>query len=123
VATGSPFGAVKYKGKTIEIAQCNNVFIFPAVGLGVVASRSRRVTDQMLLAAARTLGDHSPALQDRDGSLLPRVNSIREVALDIAYAVGARAQEEGLASAFDPEAFRKKVTESQWFPEYTPYDP
>jgi malate dehydrogenase (oxaloacetate-decarboxylating) len=45
VATGSPFGPVKYNGKTIEIAQCNNVFIFPAVGLGVVASRSRRVTD------------------------------------------------------------------------------
>ncbi|MGA8482604.1 MAG: NAD-dependent malic enzyme [Chthoniobacterales bacterium] len=123
VATGSPFGPVKYNGKTIEIAQCNNVFIFPAVGLGVVASRSRRVTDQMLLAAARALGDHSPALQDRHGSLLPRVNSIRELALNIAYAVGARAQEEGLASAFDPEAFRKKVTESQWFPEYTPYDP
>ena len=122
VATGSPFGPVKYNGKTIEIAQCNNVFIFPAVGLGVVASRSRRVSDQMLLAAARALGDHSPALQDPNGSLLPRVNTIREVALDIAYAVGAKAQEEGLAPAFKPEGLRKKVTESQWFPEYRPYE-
>ena len=123
VATGSPFAPVKYNGRTIEIAQCNNVFIFPAVGLGVVGSRARRVTDNMLLAAARALGNHSPALHDSAGSLLPRLNTIREVALDIAYAVGAKAQEEGLAAASEPEAFRKKVTESQWFPEYMGYEP
>jgi malate dehydrogenase (oxaloacetate-decarboxylating) len=76
----------------------------------------------MLLAAARALGDHSPALQDPTGSLLPRVNTIREVALDIAYAVGAKAQEEGLASASEPEALRKKLKESQWFPEYVAYE-
>jgi malate dehydrogenase (oxaloacetate-decarboxylating) len=76
----------------------------------------------MLLAAAKALGNQSPALQDPTGSLLPRVSTIREVALDIAYAVGAKAQEEGLASASEPEELRKKVTESQWFPEYTPYE-
>jgi malate dehydrogenase (oxaloacetate-decarboxylating) len=123
VATGSPFAPVAYNGKTIEIAQCNNVFIFPAVGLGVIASQARRVTDKMIQAAARALGNHSPALQDPAGSLLPKVSSIREVALDIAYAVGAKAQEEGLAAASEPEAFRKKVTESQWFPEYMGYEP
>jgi Malic enzyme, NAD binding domain/GAF domain len=77
VATGSPFAPVKYNGKTIEIAQSNNVFIFPAVGLGVVGSRARRVTDKMLLAAAKALGNHSPALQDPTGFLLPRVKTIR----------------------------------------------
>jgi malate dehydrogenase (oxaloacetate-decarboxylating) len=123
VATGSPFAPVAYNGKTIEIAQCNNVFIFPAVGLGVIASQARRVTDKMIQAAARALGNHSPALQDPAGSLLPKVSSIREVALDIAYAVGAKAQEEGLAAASEPEALRKKVTESQWFPEYMGYEP
>lgn len=122
VATGSPFAPVAYNGKTIEIAQCNNVFIFPAVGLGVIASQARRVTDKMIQAAARALGNHSPALQDPAGSLLPKVSSIREVALDIAYAVGAKAQEEGLAAASEPEALRKKVTESQWFPEYMGYE-
>jgi len=122
VATGSPFAPVKYDGKTIEIAQCNNVFIFPAVGLGVVGSRARRVTDKMLLAAAKTLGNHSPALQDPTGSLLPRVKTIREVAFDIAYSVGQKAQEGGLAPKSEPEALRKKLAASQWFPEYLPYE-
>ena len=122
VATGSPFAPVKYNGRTIEIAQCNNVFIFPAVGLGVVGSCASRVTDKMLLAAASALGDHSPALHDSAGSLLPRLNTIREVALDIAYAVGTKAQEEGLDPACEHQPLRKKLTESQWFPEYTKYE-
>ena len=121
VATGSPFAPVAYGGRTIEIAQCNNVFIFPAVGLGVVGSGASRVTDKMLLAAAKALGDHSPALQDPNGSLLPGVKAIREVALDIAYAVAAKAQEEGLAPASDPAELRKKLAQSQWFPNYWVY--
>jgi malate dehydrogenase (oxaloacetate-decarboxylating) len=122
IATGSPFAPVNYNGKSIPIAQCNNVFIFPAAGLGVVGSRARRVTDGMLLAAAKALGDHSPALRDPTGSLLPNVNSIREVALDLAYSVGRKAQEEGLAPASEPEVLRKKLAETQWFPEYLEYE-
>jgi malate dehydrogenase (oxaloacetate-decarboxylating) len=122
IATGSPFAPVSYNGKSIQIAQCNNVFIFPAVGLGVVGSRARRVTDGMLLAAAKTLGDHSPALRDPSASLLPSVNSIREVALNIAYSVGRKAQEEGSAPASEPEALQKKLAETQWFPEYLGYE-
>jgi malate dehydrogenase (oxaloacetate-decarboxylating) len=121
VATGSPFAAVKYGGKSIEIAQCNNVFIFPAVGLGLLASKARRVTDKMMLAGAKALGDHSPAIRDPAASLLPSVRTIREVALEIAYAVALKAQEEGLAPACEPEALRQEVIESQWIPEYIPY--
>src|ERR1700757_4344050 len=62
IATGSPFPPVLYKGRAFEIAQSNNLFIFPAVGLAVTGSRAHRVTDKMLLAGARTLGDNSPAL-------------------------------------------------------------
>ena len=121
VATGSPFAPVKYGGKNIEIAQCNNVFIFPAVGLGLLASKARRVTDKMMLAGARALGDHSPALRDPTASLLPSVKTIREVALEIAYAVALKAQEEGLAPAHEPEALRSAIVESQWTPDYLSY--
>jgi malate dehydrogenase (oxaloacetate-decarboxylating) len=118
VATGSPFAPVKYGGKSIEIAQCNNVFIFPAVGLGLLASQARRVTDKMILAGARALGDQSPALQDPAASLLPSVRTIREVALEVAYAVALKAQEEGLAPTCESEVLRSEVVESQWTPQY-----
>jgi malate dehydrogenase (oxaloacetate-decarboxylating) len=121
VATGSPFGSVKYGGKSIEIAQCNNVFIFPAVGLGLLASQARRVTDKMMLAGAKALGNQSPALSNPAASLLPSVRTIREVALEIAYAVAIEAQAEGTAPACEPEALRREVVESQWSPEYIPY--
>ena len=95
VATGSPYPPVQYEGRTIPIAQCNNVFIFPAVGLGVVASGARRVTDGMMLAAARALGEHSPARTDPSGSLLPALRDVRGVARAIATAVGLEAQRAG----------------------------
>ena len=76
VATGSPFDPVSYGGRNIPIAQCNNVYIFPAMGLGVVASGARRVTEAMMLAAARALGANSPALKDPAASLLPALLDI-----------------------------------------------
>jgi malate dehydrogenase (oxaloacetate-decarboxylating) len=118
VATGSPFAPVKYGGRSIAIAQCNNVFIFPAVGLGLVASKARRVTDQMMLAGAKALGEQSPALRDPSASLLPKVGTIRAVALEVAYGVARKAQEEGLAAERKPEALREALIESQWNPEY-----
>jgi malate dehydrogenase (oxaloacetate-decarboxylating) len=121
VATGSPFGPVTHDGKTFEIAQCNNVFIFPAVGLGLAASKARRVTDQMLLAGAKALGERSPALRDSTASLLPGVKSLREVARDIALAAALEAVNEGLAPACEPEAMQKGVERAQWRPEYVPY--
>jgi malate dehydrogenase (oxaloacetate-decarboxylating) len=121
IATGSPFAPVKYGGKSFEIAQCNNVFVFPAVGLGLLASQARRVTDKMILAGARALGEQSPALQDPAASLLPSVRTIRQVALEVAYAVALKAQEEGLAPASEPEELRREVVESQWTPQYLAY--
>jgi len=121
IATGSPFAPVKYGGKSIEIAQCNNVFIFPAVGLGLLASQARRVTDKMILAGAKALGEQSPALHDPAASLLPSVRTIRDVAVEVAYAVALKAQEEGLAPACAPEGLRREVVESQWTPQYLTY--
>ena len=118
VATGSPYAPVQYEGRSIPIAQCNNVFIFPAVGLGVVASGARRVTDGMMLAAARALGEHSPARADPSGSLLPALRDVRAVARAIATAVGLEAQRAGVAPKTSPEELRDRVAATQWTPEY-----
>jgi malate dehydrogenase (oxaloacetate-decarboxylating) len=119
VATGSPYPPVRHEGRTIPIAQCNNVFIFPAVGLGVVASRARRVTDGMMLAAARALGEHSPAQTDPSGSLLPALRDVRGVARAIATAVGLEAQRAGVAPETSPDELRARVAAAQWTPEYS----
>ncbi|MGO9315331.1 MAG: NAD-dependent malic enzyme [Syntrophobacteraceae bacterium] len=118
VATGSPFAPVSYGGRTIPIAQCNNSFIFPAMGLGVVASGARRVTDAMMLAAARALAGNSPALKDSSASLLPPLTDIRRVAAQIAIAVGIEAQKEGLAPKLAEDELRQRVTAAQWTPVY-----
>lgn len=119
VATGSPYSNVRFEGKAVSIAQCNNVFIFPAVGLGIVASKAQRVTDSMLLAAARALGKLSPARTDRSGSLLPALHEIRSVARAIAMAVGLEAQRTGVAPQTSAEELHDRVAALQWAPEYT----
>ena len=83
-----------------------NVFIFSAVGLGVVASGAWRVTDGMMLAAARAVGEHSPALTDPFDSLLPALRDARSVARAIATAVGLEAPRAGVAPATAPVSCR-----------------
>jgi malate dehydrogenase (oxaloacetate-decarboxylating) len=122
IATGSPFAPAEHAGKKIDIAQCNNVYIFPAVGLGLVASQAQRVTDRMLLAAANALGEHSPAIKDPTASLLPGVQNLRDIAREMAFAVGKAAQQEGLAPSVEEAEFRRLVNESQWTPEYVGYE-
>lgn len=121
VATGSPFAPVNYGGRKIPIAQCNNVYIFPAIGLGVVASGARRVTDPMMLAAARALAANSPALRDPSASLLPPLTDLRRVAAEIALAVGTQAQKDGVAAKLGQDELRQQVTAAQWTPEYPSY--
>jgi malate dehydrogenase (oxaloacetate-decarboxylating) len=121
VATGSPFGPVEFGGRTVPVAQCNNVYIFPALGLGTVASQARRVTDEMILAAASALADHSPARLDPMAPLLPLVHNLREVAVDLAVAVGLEAQRTGHAPVTTPEELRAHVRAMQWTPVYPVY--
>ena len=119
VASGSPFAPVSCGGRKIQIAQCNNVYIFPAMGLGVVASGARRVTESMMLAAARTLAGNSPALEDPSASLLPPLTELRRVAAEIAVAVGMEAQKDGVAPEISEEELRQRVLKTQWTPAYT----
>ena len=118
VATGSPFPPVEFAGRTIPIAQCNNVYVFPAVGLGLVASGARRVTDRMMMAAGRALGESSPALSDSAASLLPSLKDLRTIARQIAFEVGIEAQRAGVAEATAPEELRDRIAATQWTPEY-----
>jgi len=118
VASGSPFAPVSYNGRKITIAQCNNVHIFPAMGLGIVASDARRVTDGMMQAAARALAANSPALKDPSASLLSSLKDSRRVARDIAVAVGLQAQKDGVAPKLTEDELRRRVFETQWTPAY-----
>jgi len=118
VASGSPFAPVNYNGRKITIAQCNNVHIFPAMGLAVVASGARRVTDAMMQAAARALAAKSPALKDPSASLLSPLKDSRRVARDIAVAVGIEAQKQGLAPKISEDELRQRVLKAQWTPTY-----
>jgi malate dehydrogenase (oxaloacetate-decarboxylating) len=121
IATGSPFAPIEFGGRKVPIAQCNNVYIFPALGLGSIASGARRVTNEMLLAAARALAECSPARTDPSAPLLPPVSQLRAVAVEIAIAVGKEAQRSGHAPASTLEELRAKVLEAQWTPAYPVY--
>ena len=118
VATGSPFAPVSFDGRTIHISQCNNIYIFPAIGLGVVTSGARRVTDGMILAAARSLAAKSPALNEASASLLPALGDLRKVAVQVATAVGLEAQRAGVAPKTTEEELRRQVITTQWTPAY-----
>jgi malate dehydrogenase (oxaloacetate-decarboxylating) len=118
VATGSPFPRVKYGGKIVPVAQCNNVYIFPALGLGAVAAGATRITDAMILAAARALAANSPA--GPSSPLLPELKDLRAITVEVACAVGLEAQRGGVAPPIHPEELRRSVTANQWTPAYPP---
>ena len=122
VATGSPFADVIHHGRTARIGQCNNAFIFPGVGLGVIASGARRVTDQMFVAAARALSRWSPARRNPDEALYPALETVRGVARDVALAVGFEAQRHGVADPMPPEELTQRVKATMWEPDYVRYE-
>ena len=121
LATGSPFEPVNYRGKPITIAQANNAYVFPGVGLGVIAAKATRVTDAMLMAAADTLSDCAPAMHDKSASLLPDLNEVQSVSKKIALAVAEKAREEGVVGVANHVDLKKKIEEIFWEPKYYPY--
>ena len=117
VATGSPYDAVVCNGKEIPVAQCNNVYIFPGLGLGVLISQANRVTEKMLMAAALALAEQSDGYQ----SLLPPLSEIRSVSKHIAMKVAEAAIEDGVATSYSRELLEAKLTANFWDPVYRDY--
>ncbi|MEV1023067.1 NAD-dependent malic enzyme [Streptomyces sp. NPDC050264] len=118
VATGSPFPPLHRDGADIPVAQCNNVYVFPAVGLAVTAARANRVTNAMMRAAARALGDASPALENKRAPLLPAWADVRDVADGIALAVARQAVADGVAPSASDDELRTAIRDTRWTPGY-----
>jgi malate dehydrogenase (oxaloacetate-decarboxylating) len=121
IGTGSPFAPVELDGQTYLIAQTNNSYIFPGVGLGVLVSGARRVSDGMFMAAALALADLAKADKGVNAPLLPATKSLRAVAAAVALSVARRAQVEGLAPALAGDALEQRVRDAMWTPAYRPY--
>jgi malate dehydrogenase (oxaloacetate-decarboxylating) len=118
IATGSPFAPIERNGVARPIAQCNNVYIFPAMGLAVTAAQATRVTDDMMRVAAATLGDASPALADPEQPLLPAWADVPDVAVRIAHAVAAQAVADGVAPKRSNEELAQRIAQVRWIPDY-----
>ncbi|MFT3783163.1 MAG: NAD-dependent malic enzyme [Nibricoccus sp.] len=120
-ASGSPFPAVEFEGKRYLTGQGNNVYIFPAVGLGVLVSQARVVTDSMFLIAAQTLANEVNPEDIAVGRVYPSLSRIRHVSAKIAVAVAKMAWDEGLATAPRPTNIEADVRSKMFEPVYPNY--
>ena len=121
IATGSPFAPVNYQGQIHHISQCNNSYIFPGIGLGVIASGAKRVTDNMLIASSNALADCSPKLQDPQADLLPSLDSLQTISKQIALKVALAAIEDGVAPKVSVESLQQAIERNFWTPKYRDY--
>jgi malate dehydrogenase (oxaloacetate-decarboxylating) len=120
IATGSPFPDVVYNKKTYAIAQCNNCYIFPGMGLGVMISAAKRITDAMFMQATMTLSEQAAALSTKGSALLPSLENIRQVSDKIAYAVAKQAMREGVAETISDDELKEAINKNKWVPGYQP---
>jgi len=122
VATGSPFPDVAYGGRSYRVGQGNNVFVFPGLGLGALASNARKVTDGMTNVASKALAAQVTAEERASGLLFPSVSRLRAVSFVIAVAVVRQAVRDGVADVPTVE-IEQRVRQTMWSPEYRDYAP
>ncbi len=120
-ASGSPFNPVAYKSKTFYPGQGNNAYIFPGVGLGVVVSKSKRVTDEMFIIAAQELAKMVTNEDLDKGRMYPSLSNIRDISFNIAVAVAEYTFDNDLAQVHRPESISKMVREKVYEPKYKSY--
>lgn len=121
IGTGSPFGNIVKNGQLFRVDQTNNVYIFPGMGLGLIAVKAKKVTDKMFMVAAKALASCSPAQNDPNANLLPPLTEVRDVSYKVAFAVAKEAVHSGLAAQLTDEEIRHCLDEHVWKPEYIPY--
>lgn len=121
IATGSPFPDTTFEGQTFEVSQCNNSYIFPGIGLGVLAARATGISDNMLMAASQALADISVQYEKAPGAILPPIRVIREISEEIAYAVALQAVEDKLALPITIENLERRLKANFWLPKYRNY--
>jgi malate dehydrogenase (oxaloacetate-decarboxylating) len=122
IGAGSPFAPVEFGGKLIPINQTNNSYIFPGLALGILVSRATRVTDAMIMSAAKALASLSPARQDKTARLLPPIADSRSVGLVVAEAVANQAIADGVAAIADAATLNAQLRAYVWEPVYLPYE-
>lgn len=121
IATGSPYPDVIYEGKQIRIAQCNNAFSFPAIGLGAIAVKAKHITDSMLWVAAQALSEFSRAHYNPLEPILPKLTESKKIRRQLALAVAEQARNEGIAQV-DPSLDLERIIDTMiWEPRYYPY--
>lgn len=121
IGTGSPFECVMKHGKPFRVDQTNNSYIFPGLGLGLIAVKAKRVTNEMLVAAAKALAECSPSKKNRDDNLLPSLAHIRHVSLKVAVRVAEAVLKSEFAGVDQVDDLEEHIKKIMWFPEYVPY--
>jgi len=121
VATGTAFGTIHYQNRVMAIAQCNNALAFPGIGLGIIAVKAKRLTDDMLWAAACALSDFAPSKEDNFLPILPSMDQTEAVSKRVAVAVAAKAIETGLAQCNQKKDLVELIEQLYWKPNYLPF--
>jgi malate dehydrogenase (oxaloacetate-decarboxylating)(NADP+) len=117
-ASGSPFPPVDFQGKRLHPGQGNNAYVFPGIGLGVIACNASRVSDEMFLDAAAALAELVDEDSLQSGSIYPPLSQIRSISLQIATAVAERAYEQGLATEPKPDDIETMIKNIMYDPSY-----
>lgn len=121
IATGSPFPPIKVNGEVRFVSQCNNMYIFPGIGLGAIVSMVPKITDEMFISSAKQLAEMVTSEELKKGKLLPDIKNIRKVSEMVAFAVAKNARDSGLGVRGSDERLLEIVRNSMWNPEYLPY--
>jgi malate dehydrogenase (oxaloacetate-decarboxylating) len=121
IATGSPCEPIVFNGQVFDIPQCNNSYIFPGIGLGVLAVKASRISDDMLMVASSTLAQASPVANTGEGALLPALSDLASLSKKIAFAVAKCAMKQGLALEIGDHTLTERIDSSFWSPEYRQY--